>query len=97
MIAVGIKKLKNKLSAYIRLVESGETVLVTDHDQVVAELSAPRAGRSSSVPDALLADLVRQGLVSPALVRDCSPPPRASSRVKWSQLQRELDEDREGR
>ena len=97
MIAVGIKKLKNKLSEYIRLVESGETVLVTDHDQVVAELSAPRAERVSSVSDALLADLVRQGLVSPALVHDVAPPARSPNPVKWSLIQRELEEDRADR
>lgn len=55
MKAVGIKTLKNKLSAYVRLAASGETVLVTDRDQVVAELVPPRAGRSPLLADALLA------------------------------------------
>jgi len=38
MKAVGVKVLKNKLSEYVRLAASGETVLVTDRDRVVAEL-----------------------------------------------------------
>ncbi len=38
MKAVGIKILKARLSEYIRLVKNGETVLVTDRDEVVAEL-----------------------------------------------------------
>ncbi|PWU17663.1 MAG: antitoxin PHD [Bdellovibrio sp.] len=38
MKAVGVKSLKAKLSEYLRLVKSGETVLVTERDQVVAEI-----------------------------------------------------------
>jgi antitoxin (DNA-binding transcriptional repressor) of toxin-antitoxin stability system len=63
MRSVGIKLLKSKLSAYIRLAAGGETVLVTDRDRVVAELGPPAPGRSplfrTLVSDALL--LVRHG------------------------------------
>jgi prevent-host-death family protein len=45
MRAVGLKVLKNKLSEYVRLVASGETVLITDRDRVVAELVPPAVGR----------------------------------------------------
>jgi antitoxin (DNA-binding transcriptional repressor) of toxin-antitoxin stability system len=38
MKAVGVKMLKAKLSEYLRLVKTGETVLVTERDEVVAEL-----------------------------------------------------------
>jgi len=38
MKTVGIRELKNNLSRYVRLVKTGETVLVTDRDTVVAEL-----------------------------------------------------------
>ena len=58
MRSVGIKGLKNKLSEYIRLVTQGETVLVTDRDRVVAELSPPRPGRTESVSDVILAEAV---------------------------------------
>ncbi len=46
MRAVGLKLLKNKLREYVRLAASGETVLVTDGDKVVAELVPPRQERS---------------------------------------------------
>jgi antitoxin (DNA-binding transcriptional repressor) of toxin-antitoxin stability system len=76
MRAVGIKTLKNKLSEYVRLAASGEIVLVTDRDRVVAELVPPQAGRSPVLADAMLADAVREGWVTPpALVSD-QPPPR---------------------
>ena len=55
MRTVGLRILKNKLSEYIRLVATGETVLVTDRDKVVAELRPP-TGRSELTSDALLAE-----------------------------------------
>jgi antitoxin (DNA-binding transcriptional repressor) of toxin-antitoxin stability system len=39
---VGIKKLKDKLSAYIREVRNGGVILVTDHGTVVAEIRTPQ-------------------------------------------------------
>lgn len=41
MKAVGVKVLKNQLSKYLREVEAGETVLVTDRDRVIAEIRRP--------------------------------------------------------
>jgi antitoxin (DNA-binding transcriptional repressor) of toxin-antitoxin stability system len=41
MIAVGIRELKARLSHYIREVERGEIVMVTDRGRVVAEMRAP--------------------------------------------------------
>ncbi len=74
MRAVGIKVLKNKLSEYVRLAASGETILVTDRDEVVAELSPPRPERSSILADVRLAELVRQGILRPPLVASKDPP-----------------------
>lgn len=96
MRAVGIKTLKNKLSEYVRLVASGETVLVTDRDRVVAELSPPQAGRSEMVADALLADAVRKGWITPPTMRG-TPIPEREPVMKFDELMRELDTDREDR
>jgi antitoxin (DNA-binding transcriptional repressor) of toxin-antitoxin stability system len=41
MKTVGIKLLKNNLSLYLREVRSGETVMVTDRDEVIAEIHRP--------------------------------------------------------
>jgi antitoxin (DNA-binding transcriptional repressor) of toxin-antitoxin stability system len=38
---VGIKDLKNNLSAYLRDVRNGEHITVSDRDAIVAELHAP--------------------------------------------------------
>lgn len=66
MRAVGLKVLKNRLSEYVRLAAAGETVLVTDRQRVVAELSPPREGRPSFAPDAVLADAIEKGWLTPA-------------------------------
>lgn len=41
MKSVGIKVLKDKLSSYLKLVRQGEVVLVTDRDEVIAEIRQP--------------------------------------------------------
>ncbi len=69
MKSVGIKQLKARLSEYVRLVRAGETVLVTDRDEVVAELRPAR--RQKPVPDSLeeiFQALAEQGQVTRARV-----------------------------
>jgi antitoxin (DNA-binding transcriptional repressor) of toxin-antitoxin stability system len=96
MRAVGLKVLKNKLSEYVRLAQGGETILVTDRDRVVAELVPPRGGRSPAVADAVLAELVRKGWVTPPVRPLAGAPPRATV-APFEELMRELDEDRSDR
>jgi prevent-host-death family protein len=93
MRSVGVKTLKNKLSEYLRYAASGETVLVTDRDRVVAELIPPREGRSAHVTDALLAEAVRRGWLTPPTLADGQPPPRAPV-SPLGVLLAELDADR---
>jgi antitoxin (DNA-binding transcriptional repressor) of toxin-antitoxin stability system len=84
MRAVELKVLKNKLSEYVRLASQGETVLIADRDQVVAELVPPQPRRAETLSDAVLASLVREGVVTPALLppgtRPRTPPPTAKLR-----------------
>jgi antitoxin (DNA-binding transcriptional repressor) of toxin-antitoxin stability system len=96
MRAIGLKVLKNKLSEYVRLVQGGETVLVTDRDRVVAELVPPQAGRSPAVADAVMAELMRKGWVTPA-ARPLTVPPRRHPVIAFEQLMHELDESRADR
>jgi antitoxin (DNA-binding transcriptional repressor) of toxin-antitoxin stability system len=76
MRSVGIKVLKNKLSEYVRLAASGETVLVTDRDRVVAEIGPPAPTRSPMLSDALLLDALRQGWITPPASVGREPPKR---------------------
>lgn len=93
MRVVGIKVLKNKLSEYVKIAASGETVLVTDRDRVVAELVPPRAGRAPIAAEEIMAQGVREGWVTPATITDGSPPPRVPF-APTEQLLEELTRDR---
>jgi antitoxin (DNA-binding transcriptional repressor) of toxin-antitoxin stability system len=67
--AVGVKQLKARLSEYLRLVKAGETVLVTDRDEVVAELRpARRHGRALDDLEDVLDALAETGDVTRASV-----------------------------
>lgn len=96
MRSVGLKVLKNRLAEYVRLAASGETVLVTDRDRVVAELSPPRSGRAENLMDARLAELVRGGLISPP-TRPRGTPPRHRPVAPTEELLAELRADRDAR
>lgn len=98
MRSVGIKVLKNKLSEYVRLAASGETVLVTDRDRVVAELGPARPGLNKPDADAAWAELIRQGIITPAKnPRAPLPPKNYPPIMTFAELMAELDKDREDR
>lgn len=93
MRTVGLKVLKNKLAEYVRLAASGEVILISDRDRVVAELVPPAPHRAPRVPDAMLAEAVRQGLVTPAVLPP-GPPPEPGPVAPLDEILSELEEDR---
>ena len=97
MRSVGIKVLNSKLGEYVRLAASGETVLVTDGDRVVAEIGPPRSARSPILADAMLADAVRNGWLTPALSPGSEPPRGGPPETTLSVLLSELEGDRSDR
>lgn len=68
MTSIGIRDLKNHLSRYVRRVEAGERVRVTDRGRVVAELVPPGGGSTAARPSRYQ-ELVARGVVRPALER----------------------------
>jgi prevent-host-death family protein len=97
MHSVGIKALKNRLSEYVRAAAAGETVLVTDRGQVVAELVSPRVRTDASPAERVLGDLLRQGLLAPAKVPPSKRLPRRKPVAKIAEVLRELDDSRAAR
>jgi antitoxin (DNA-binding transcriptional repressor) of toxin-antitoxin stability system len=63
---VGVKELKNNLSAWLREVRRGTRVLVTDRDRIVAELHEPGTGYATAGEklDPVLARWVANGTVT---------------------------------
>jgi antitoxin (DNA-binding transcriptional repressor) of toxin-antitoxin stability system len=72
---VGVKELKNNLSAYLREVRSGATVLVSDRNNIIAELHEPH-GRSAlgEAVNPLLMSWAESGLVSLPAIEKVSLP-----------------------
>lgn len=95
MRSVGVKLLKNKLSEYIRLASQGETILVTDRDRVVAEITQPRPGRAETLGDAVLAEAVRRGWITPPVMRHPVMPRKPVAPL--AEILRDLENDRESR
>jgi len=65
MTSAGIRELKNNLSRYLRRVQAGERISVTEHGRVVAELVP--AGTSEPVGAARYGALVASGVIRPAI------------------------------
>lgn len=94
MRSVGIKTLKNRLSEYVRAAAAGETVLVTDRGQVVAELVSPRVRADASLDEQRLGELMRQGLLAPAKVPPKARLPRRKPVAKIDEVLRGLEDSR---
>lgn len=75
----------------------GETVLVTDRDRVVAELSPPSLRRSEVLGDAMLAEGVRKGWIRPPLASLAGRVPSPESICTLDSILSDLDADRSDR
>jgi antitoxin (DNA-binding transcriptional repressor) of toxin-antitoxin stability system len=92
MQTVGVKLLKNKLSQYLRLAASGETIQVTDRNRVIAELNPPRSNGESVIERG-----IREGWIAPADRSKPLPPRRPVKGLTLDKLLADLDEDRADR
>ena len=97
MRTVDLKVLHSKLREYIRLAASGETVLVTDRDRAVVEIVPPRQENAPLPTEALLAEEVRRGRLTPPALANAGPPPTPTPVTAFDVLIAELDEDRADR
>ncbi len=87
---VGVRELRQNLSVYLRRVEAGETLEVTDHGRPVARL-----GPRPTEPLSLIDRLIAEGRVTPATVdhRTIGMPPASPGRPLSEILQEMRDED----
>jgi antitoxin (DNA-binding transcriptional repressor) of toxin-antitoxin stability system len=68
--AVSVRELKNRLSALLREVATGETVVVTNRGRVVAELRRPSVEVLQSPAEQALGRLVAEGVLTIGLPHD---------------------------
>lgn len=97
MRAVGVRDLKNRLSEYLRIVKSGEPVLVTERGVVIAELVPPGQATAAGERYPGLANLVRRGLANAVHENDPRAYPPMPRIAPEGTAQRLIDEDREDR
>ncbi|HUC43359.1 MAG TPA: hypothetical protein VMR65_04910 [Candidatus Sulfotelmatobacter sp.] len=94
---VGVKELKDNLSAYLREVRRGVRVLVTDRDRVIAEIREPGARyEASDDENPILNEWIAKGIVTPPS-RRMGPVPRSpitSPEGTAEQLLKELRKER---
>lgn len=94
MKTAGVREIKNRLSAYLRMVERGERVAVTRRGRVVAELGPP----AHTTEDDAYAELRRRVRAGTVRMGGRNRPdlyPRPSRRLP-SQVVRELLDDVRG-
>ena len=92
---IGIKDLKNNLSAHLRDVRRGARILVSDRSRVVAELHEPTSGYATpEAQDPVVSEWIREGAVVPPSGKKV-PLPASPIRVKDGTARRLLDQDRD--
>jgi hypothetical protein len=92
---VGIKDLKNNLSAHLRDVRRGARILVSDRSSVVAELREPTSGYSvPEAQDPILAEWIREGAVVPPSSKK-TPLPASPVHLKDGAARRLLNQSRD--
>ncbi len=75
MKSIGIKALKNQLSRYLNLVRQGEVIMVTDRDDVIAEIRRPTQvfGVGQTRMQSFIADGVARGVIEDRVSDEALP------------------------
>lgn len=94
MKTTSVTELKNTLSAHLKRVKAGESLLVTDRRKPVAILKSLESGQASERLSGLIAAGVVMPPARPLDAKRLLAMPRAKCRVP---LSRAIHDDREGR
>jgi prevent-host-death family protein len=92
MTSAGIRELKNNLSRYLRRVQAGERISVTEHGRVVAELVP--AGTADPAGASRYGALVASGVIRPATERGDPLEDSPALRLPRGTAARLIDADR---
>lgn len=75
---VGVRKLKDNISGYLREVRTGTVILITDRDRVIAELHEPVMDIEAGLDLSVSSEWIRDGSWSRPGRKSRSAPPPAS-------------------
>ncbi len=95
MRSIGVRELRQNASKYLRLVEAGETIEVTDRGRPVAHLTPLEEPKPKTRAEEIIEDLTRRGLLIPAKEPWPPPPPLEPTPGKptLSEILAEMRED----
>jgi antitoxin (DNA-binding transcriptional repressor) of toxin-antitoxin stability system len=94
MRSVDLKDLKNRLRDYIRFATTGEVVLVTDGNRVIAEIVPPQPGRRlDTAKEDIIRRGIREGWITPARNPSTEPLPRKPI-MSFEELMKDFEESR---
>lgn len=94
MKTAGIRELKNKISDYLRLVRSGESVLVTDRGEAIAEICPLGYSPLPKDMPARLVEMFRKGQLALGAPNDAAAYPMLPPALAVPAASRLLDEER---
>ncbi|HRG49025.1 MAG TPA: type II toxin-antitoxin system prevent-host-death family antitoxin [Leptospiraceae bacterium] len=102
MLAIGIRELKSQLSQYIKIVQSGETLLITDRNKIVAELRQATHEiefSNDSKLEKYILKSAKEGTIKKAIRRESFVDTfykknKSKVKVDWKKAYAEIKEDR---
>jgi antitoxin (DNA-binding transcriptional repressor) of toxin-antitoxin stability system len=84
MITVGVRNLKNQLSQYLDYVKSGESVIITEHNRIIAEIRVPKDEDMHIGVQNQFEHLSREGKMLLAKRNvSCVPLPETREKIDW--------------
>jgi len=104
MLAIGIRELKSQLSQYIKVVQGGEILLITDRNKIVAELRQSSqtteldkdSKLESYISKSATEGIVKKAIRSESFIDTFYKKSKSKSKVKvdWKKAYKEIKEDR---
>ena len=100
MKTVGVKNLKDQLSQYLKLVKNGETIIVTDRNEIIAEIRKPLYYANSG--DTLMEQYLKEQAQNGKIIRakrsksliDSILSRRKLKKIAWMKIYNHIKEER---
>ena len=95
MVTVGVWDLHNELALYLQYVKNGETVVITEHDKIIAEITEPRKADNENSLEEKLRQLNREGdIILAKETRSCAALPETKEKLDWQKIYNEIRSER---
>ena len=102
MLAIGIRELKSQLSQYIKIVQTGEILLITDRNRIVAELRGSSQDKNFSndakiekyISKSTEAGIIKKAVRSESFIDSFYKKNKTKAKLDWRKVYAEIKEDR---